>query len=141
MKLYVQSSLIGMSRVIIGFPLEHPIDAIKVQWQSQPQFKNEFEIIRHIYQCKGMRGFYVGSLPNLTRLIARNSYKYPLLIGLPQYYKCKTPEGTSDVLLRLMTGFSVAAVEATITCPIERTKVYLMTNTDGRPGFFEHISK
>ena len=88
-----------------------------------------------------MRGFYVGSLPNLTRLIARNSYKYPLLIGLPQYYKSQTPEGTSDVMLRLMTGFSVAAVEATITCPIERTKVYLMTNTDGRPGFFEHISK
>ena len=40
-----------------------------------------------------------------------------------------------------MTGISVAAVEATITCPIERTKVFMMTNTGGRPGFFEHISK
>jgi hypothetical protein len=82
-KMYFQSSMIGMTRVIIGFPLEHPIDAIKVQWQSQPQFKNELHIIRHIYATKGMKGFYVGSLPNLTRLIARNSYKYPLLIGLP----------------------------------------------------------
>lgn len=29
-KLYIGSSLMGMSRVIIGFPIEHPIDAIKV---------------------------------------------------------------------------------------------------------------
>lgn len=31
-KVYLGGSLVGMSRVILGFPLEHPIDAIKVQW-------------------------------------------------------------------------------------------------------------
>jgi hypothetical protein len=48
-KFYLQSSMIGITRVICGFPFEHPIDAIKVQWQSQPQFKNEYQIISHIY--------------------------------------------------------------------------------------------
>lgn len=51
------------------------------------------------------------------------------------------PVGTTDMALRLLTGMSAAAVEATITCPIERTKVYLMTNTGGRPGFIQHIAK
>ena len=31
-KIYLGSSIAGMTRVIVGFPLEHPIDAIKVQW-------------------------------------------------------------------------------------------------------------
>ena len=41
-RLYLGSSALGVARIIIGFPLEHPIDAIKVQWQAQPHFKNEF---------------------------------------------------------------------------------------------------
>ena len=82
-KFFLGGSLVGMGRVVAGFPLEHPIDAVKVQWQAQPQFKNEFSIIRHIYQTKGVRGFYAGSLPNMTRLLVRNSYKYPLIVGLP----------------------------------------------------------
>ena len=86
-RLYLGSSALGVARIIIGFPLEHPIDAIKVQWQAQPHFKNEFQIIQHIYAQKGFRGMYVGAVPNLTRLIIRNIYKYPLLIGLPDFYK------------------------------------------------------
>lgn len=76
-----------------------------------------------------MKGFYAGSLPNLTRLICRNSYKYPLLIGLPEWYKTNLPAfmQDNDALLKLATGLSIATIEATITCPIERTKVYFMT--------------
>ena len=29
-KFYVGSSAIGMARVMIGFPIEHPIDAVRV---------------------------------------------------------------------------------------------------------------
>lgn len=31
-KMMMQGSFIGIARVMVGFPLEHPIDAIKVQW-------------------------------------------------------------------------------------------------------------
>jgi hypothetical protein len=61
----------------------------------------------------------------MTRLIARNSYKYPLLIGLPEYYRKHV---TNEKTLRLLTGFSVALIESLITTPIERTKIYLMTH-------------
>ena len=33
-KLLLGGSLVGMTRVVAGFPLEHPIDAVKVQWQA-----------------------------------------------------------------------------------------------------------
>jgi len=29
----------------LGFPIEHPIDSIKTQWQARPYLKNEFAII------------------------------------------------------------------------------------------------
>lgn len=78
-----------------------------------------------------MRGFYAGALPNLTRLITRNSYKYPLIIGLPEFYKRHLPSAVHDQShLKFMTGFSIAFIESLITCPIERTKVYFMTRNN-----------
>jgi hypothetical protein len=81
---------------------------------------------------KGLtKGFYAGALPNLTRLITRNSYKYPLLIGLPDFYKSHLPQKIHDAsVLKFFTGFSIALIESLITCPIERTKVYFMTKNN-----------
>ena len=33
-KFLLGGSLVGMTRVLAGFPIEHPIDAVKVQWQA-----------------------------------------------------------------------------------------------------------
>jgi hypothetical protein len=59
----------------------------------------------------------------------RNSYKYPLLVGLPEIHKKNLPLALSknDTFLNILTGVSVAFIESIITCPIERTKVFLMT--------------
>ncbi len=79
-----------------------------------------------------MRGFYAGALPNMTRCLMKNTYRYPLLVGLPSFFKEHSPEFVRQrkVLLKLLTGTSVAFVEAVITCPIERLKVYFMTDND-----------
>ncbi len=62
----------------------------------------------------------------------KNSYRYPLLVGLPSFYKNHLPDSIKDrkVLLKTLTGMSIALVEAFITCPVERLKVYFMTNVD-----------
>jgi hypothetical protein len=31
--------------IFLAFPLEHPIDAIKTQWQARPHVKNELAVI------------------------------------------------------------------------------------------------
>ena len=119
-----------MTRVIIGFPFEHPIDCLKVQWQAKPYFKNEFEMAKHVYCKKGIiKGFYSGSLPNISRLILRNCYKYPLLVGLPEFYQRRVPNSLNNTsLLKLYTGISLAMIESIITCPIDRIKIYMMTS-------------
>jgi hypothetical protein len=61
-------------------------------------------------------------------LLARNVYKYPLLIGLPDFYKRNLNPDLDERLVKLFTGFSVAFAEAVITCPVERAKVFFMTS-------------
>lgn len=68
----------------------------------------------------------------MTRCLLKNSYRYPLMVGLPNFYKSYLPDSIKEhkSLLKLLTGCSIALVEATITCPIERLKVYFMTTTE-----------
>ena len=78
------SSLAGVARGVIGFPIEQPLEAIKTQWQADPKHKNELSIVRKVLGQKGAyRGFYAGSMPNLGRVLVKNVYRYPLMIGLP----------------------------------------------------------
>ena len=86
------------------------------------------EIVKEIYNIKGMSGFYVGSQPNLARCLVRNCYKYPLLVGLPKFYEDKLSISGSP--LKLLTGFSLAFGESIISCPLERAKVYFMTSKE-----------
>lgn len=79
-----------------------------------------------------MKGFYAGALPNICRCLLKNTYRYPLMVGLPTFYNGYLPPSIRENknLLRLLTGTSIAMIEATLTCPIERLKVYFMTTND-----------
>lgn len=52
------------------------------------------------------------------------------MVGLPNFYKTKLPASIREhkKMLKMMTGSSIALVEAILTCPIERLKVFFMTN-------------
>ena len=123
-RIYLKTAGIGLARVTIGFPVEHPIDSIKTQWQARPHLKSEFAIIKLIYSEKGIKGFYAGALPNYVRCILKNCYKYPLMIGLPKTFQKKVE---NHKLCKFLTGITIAFVEACITCPLERVKVHFMT--------------
>jgi len=88
--------------------------------------------VSEIYKEKGIRGFYAGALPNMTRCLIKNSYRYPLLVGLPSFYKEHLPHAFKEyqALSKLLTGCSIAFFEAVILCPIERLKVYFMTTSE-----------
>jgi hypothetical protein len=62
----------------------------------------------------------------------KNTYRYPLMVGLPRFYNSVLPSSVKEnkAFLRFLTGNSIALVEATLTCPVERLKVFFMTNTD-----------
>ena len=55
------------------------------------------------------------------------------MVGLPNIYKKVLPQHIQDnrYLLKFLTGISIAIVEATLLCPIERVKVHFMTYNSG----------
>ena len=128
--LYLGSAAIGLGRTAVGFPLEHPLDSIKTEWQAKPSMPHELAIVKDIYKRKGVfQGFYAGSLPNLTRCLLKNTYRYPLMVGLPNFYKEILPQSIQNdkKILKLLTGISIGGIEAGLLCPIERVKVHFMT--------------
>ena len=85
------------------------------------------QIFKQIYREKGIyRGFYAGSLPNATLKMLKNIYRYPLMIGMPQFFETHLSFANQRVQKGL-TGVSIALLETIILCPFERIKTYLMT--------------
>lgn len=78
--------MLGAMRSGICLTLEHPLESIKVQWQSQFQIKGINNVVNYIYQEKGLTGFYRGFTPNLIRVIIKQLYRWPMMIYFPQFY-------------------------------------------------------
>ncbi|CDW78178.1 UNKNOWN [Stylonychia lemnae] len=102
--------------------------------------KNEFQVIRHIYQDKGMLGFYSGSTPNFYRMLLKNVYRYPLMITLPGFFQQNMPMLKDKWFAKFLTGTSIALVESLILCPFERFKVLFMTqSSSSRLGYLGYL--
>jgi hypothetical protein len=86
-KIILMSAGIGILRGLIGFPVEQPLESMKTQWQAKPALKNELAVFKDIKARKGINGFYAGSIPNFTRMVLKNIYRYPLMISLPHFYE------------------------------------------------------
>ena len=85
--------------------------------------------MKQIYREKGFyKGFYSGSLPNLTRIALKNVYRYPLMIKLPNLIQENIKIARDNrMAAKVLTGVSISFVEAFILCPVERFKVIMMT--------------
>lgn len=106
------------------------MESVKTQWQASPKNRNEIQIFKQIWTEKGFyKGFYAGSLPNCARVVLKNIYRYPMMIGVPNAIEKTIPLARNDRRIsKGLTGLSIACVESAILCPAERLKVYLMTN-------------
>ena len=133
-KIVMMSAGVGILRGIVGFPIEQPLESIKTQWQANPSLKHEWEVSKNIYGRKGMMGFYAGSLPNFTRMFLKNIYRYPLMITLPHFFEQRLVGADNRKTSKMLTGFSIALFESFVTCPIERAKVYFMTEETAQRG-------
>lgn len=58
--LYLQSGVLGVARTLVAIPFEHPLEAIKTQWQAAPHLKSEYEVMKRIVQDRGWNGVYSG---------------------------------------------------------------------------------
>lgn len=118
------AALIGMMRGAASLIIEHPLDVIKTYWQAYPSKVGVISVAKEIRDLKGWGGFYSGAVPNIIRVMLKQAYRYPLMIGLPVLFGQLT---NSITLISISTGLSIALLEVGIITPLERLKVWLMT--------------
>ncbi|CAF5086654.1 unnamed protein product [Rotaria sp. Silwood1] len=127
------AAAIGVSRTVGGLPLEHPFDTIRTRWQANPaNYPNAVRVIHEIYTSKGFLGFYSGAIPNTTRRAIKQTYRWPMMLFFPSFYRDHI---LSDRILqnyphlpKILTGLSIANFEILVINPFERLKVWLMTS-------------
>ncbi|CAF2972002.1 unnamed protein product [Rotaria sp. Silwood2] len=127
------SAAIGVSRTVGGLPLEHPFDTIRTRWQANPaHYSNVVIVVREIYSWKGLLGFYSGAIPNTTRRAIKQTYRWPMMLFFPSFYRdhILTDRIYQNYphLPKILTGLSIANFEILVISPFERLKVWLMTS-------------
>ena len=118
------AGLIGALRGASSLIVEHPLDVIKTYWQAYPSGRNLFSVAREVRALKGWLGFYSGAIPNVMRVMLKQTYRYPLMIALPVVFGALTPSVT---YISIATGLSIALLEVWVITPLERFKVWLVT--------------
>ena len=137
-KFFITTMLVGMSSNISLF-LEHPFEAIKTQWQKRNSIKKLSEVTSLMYKETGIFGFYKGLAPNLIKASFRNLFRWPSMIYLPNYFKkyLEHKPFYFDSLPKVLTGFAIANLEVFILNPLERLKIFLMTEKSYASTFFK----
>jgi hypothetical protein len=125
-KIY-ESVIIAMPKVGITFVSGHPFDLVKTIMQANPSIRSGWILSKDIMKEKGIKGFYTGGIPNLTRSILKEAYRTPLRGGLYYSYSRIFPDMNRSSKA-IITGLSMAITDTMIICPLERIKVWIMTN-------------
>eukprot|EP00741_Cyanophora_paradoxa_P000736 tig00000441_g709.t1 len=153
----MQAAMLGSMRGVLGLIIEHPWDCIKTKHQAfvsghlaeyargVATAPTAVAIARKIVRDEGIMGFYKGFVPNATRVISKQAYRYPVMIALPTLVSKFMPESLRAFSFeKIATGIALASFEAFFITPLERLKVFVMTGNGGSHPvlrFFEFHSK
>ncbi|CAD8144955.1 unnamed protein product [Paramecium octaurelia] len=130
-----ETQLVGMSRAVIGLPMDHIFDRFKTLIQAQQN--NSFrQLFLESYRRNGIfRGIFAGFSSQITIQIFKQYYRWPMMIFIPKFFKEQLPQPIMDrapTLHKALTGVTIALFESFITCPFERVKCQLMTQTESK---------
>lgn len=132
----------GAFRSIAGFPLEHPLEVVKLKSQGMPNTPLK-QIIKTIYsENNGLKGFYDGALSNLAKRTVRVSYRWPTVATLHSLWDGILPKTFKDnkTVTYITTSTSIAAVETFLVLPLERLFVS-QVNASGYKQFLKNQFK
>lgn len=127
---YLEAGILGAGRALFGLPLEHPFDCVKTNQQARGT-QGVAATIRAIFAEKGFLGFYAGAIPNSVRAASKQFYRWPMMLGLPPFFRRIVPDSVQTSFpssVKVGTGLTIASFEAVLITPLERLKVWIMTN-------------
>lgn len=143
------SSLWGVVRGISVHTLIYPLEVVKIRQQCSQDGSKSLRIALTLFQQEGMGVFYTGLAPQLLKTSIKQIWCWPMIAGMPTIFqRCQIENLGQQVL----TGFSIATVDAAISTPLERAKIlsafkgtgkFSLKNAyrDGWQGFSTHWSK
>lgn len=114
------SSLWGVARGISVHTLIHPLDVIKIRQQCSQKESKSFRIALALHHKEGIGVFYKGLAPQLLKTSIKQIWCWPIITGMPpvlQKYQIANLEQ------QMITGLSIATIEAIISTPLERAKI------------------
>ncbi len=118
----------ALPAAIITFGAGHPFDRVKTLMQANPNITSGILVSKEIFKQTGIRGFYTAGVPNGIRHVMKYAYRTPLEGGLEHFYADTLPESyNSKSTQKTAAGLSMALADTMIIMPLERLKVWLMT--------------
>lgn len=143
------SSLWGIGRGISVHSLIHPLEVIKIRQQCSQGESKSIRIAMAQLRQEGIGAFYKGLAPQLLKTSIKQVWCWPLITGMPSVLQRHQIENLSQ---QVITGLSIATVDAAISTPLERAKIlsafrgtgkFCFQNAykDGWRGFTAHWSK
>lgn len=128
-----QSALISFPSVVLTFGVGHPFEVIQTRMQANPQIHSGLLLSKKIYQQTGIKGFYHGGFPNFVKMLLKASYRNPVRGAVSSKYSELFPN-MDKTTIALLTGLTMPIMDV-IFVPLERIKIWLITNPDSK-GFF-----
>eukprot|EP01129_Flabellula_baltica_P012116 TRINITY_DN5419_c0_g1_i1.p1 TRINITY_DN5419_c0_g1~~TRINITY_DN5419_c0_g1_i1.p1 ORF type:complete len:200 (-),score=26.94 TRINITY_DN5419_c0_g1_i1:316-915(-) len=132
-------AIVGALRGMIGLPIEHPFDCIKTVSQnthtmsllSKGKGWYYYRVFSYIYASKGFFGLYQGFTFSYMRHVIKQTYRFPFMIFLPKFLTEHLPGNVRSEMIKGITGYTIASLEALFLTPLDRLKVNLMTQPAG----------
>ncbi|XP_069500867.1 solute carrier family 25 member 45 isoform X2 [Ambystoma mexicanum] len=117
----------------LGLVVGHPVDTVKVRWQTQSKYRGIFDCIAKTYQGETILGFFKGmSFPVLTvaisNALAFGSYSNALLFLGDQPQGDRRPNQTNIHVF--VAGSFSGLVQVYFTAPVDLIKVRLQNQTE-----------
>ncbi len=116
-----QSSFWGTLRGILVDTLIYPLEVVKIRQQCSKDSEKSIRIAKRLFQEEGYRGFYKGLYPQLLKTSLKQIWCWPMITGMPYFLRSY---GLRDTNQQILTGLSIAIVDAAITTPLERAKIF-----------------
>jgi hypothetical protein len=115
-----KSSLWGALRGLCVEAIIYPLEVVKIRQQCAPQSEICFQMARKIFKQEGASAFYRGMTPQLIKTSLKQMWCWPMITGIPSFLQTY---GLGDMQQQVLTGLSIATVDAFITTPLERAKI------------------
>jgi Mitochondrial carrier protein len=114
------SSACGAARGFVEIVV-YPLEVIKIHKQCSPTSEKSMRIAQRLFQEGGYRAFYRGLQPQLARAILKQAWCWPMITEIPPWLHAHY--GLGEMSQQVVTGFSIAAVDALVTTPLEKVKI------------------